>query len=451
MFQSHTPSNPILKRKSVFLSPPLRRLLTPSELISRITSHKHVFKGRRTDDLKTNLQRFKVVLNFNRRRGSASSDGETSGEWPSPEVQHKEPRHIAAVNGLFAALGSDALATRGSESSDSSTLSRTASSTSTSALQLTKAYLESCSDFGVVETIPPSTYNVGDTAKNANEPLAPIPVSSDSTPRIFLQKDQPVYTLTSSVSGTTYTMTGLIGRGSFGDVVRAVTNTGEKVAIKINRKPELPAEAAFDHDGFSPDLASPEDSEGALQEECIMHERDILVRIAELNASTGERSFLVGLHECFQDDRNVYFVMPLCSSNVGAHLSVSTQKLNTMQLRIWAAELLLGLESLHKLNIVHRDLKPENILINSTGHLVIADFGLSAMFLADDKHPSHTTPFSAKKMYDLYGTPGYFAPEMCHSNMELDGYDSRIDILSFSWRWPQEYGPWAPQMEQRRC
>lgn len=45
--------------------------------------------------------------------------------------------------------------------------------------------------------------------------------------------------------------------------------------------------------------------------------------------------------------------------------------------RFYLAEIVLGLEALHNKGIVHRDLKPENILISSTGHIKLADFGLS--------------------------------------------------------------------------
>mmetsp|Transcript_17183 Transcript_17183/g.15068 ORF Transcript_17183/g.15068 Transcript_17183/m.15068 type:complete len:112 (+) Transcript_17183:592-927(+) len=47
--------------------------------------------------------------------------------------------------------------------------------------------------------------------------------------------------------------------------------------------------------------------------------------------------------------------------------------------RFYIAEVILALDSLHKLGIVHRDLKPDNILIDKTGHTKLADFGLSEL------------------------------------------------------------------------
>ncbi len=54
-------------------------------------------------------------------------------------------------------------------------------------------------------------------------------------------------------------------------------------------------------------------------------------------------------------------------------------RFNEDTVRFYAAEMLLGIEYLHKHNIIYRDLKPENILVDRNGHIKIADFGLSKM------------------------------------------------------------------------
>lgn len=41
------------------------------------------------------------------------------------------------------------------------------------------------------------------------------------------------------------------------------------------------------------------------------------------------------------------------------------------------AEVVLAIEQLHELEIIYRDIKLENILLDSDGHIVVTDFGLS--------------------------------------------------------------------------
>jgi len=50
--------------------------------------------------------------------------------------------------------------------------------------------------------------------------------------------------------------------------------------------------------------------------------------------------------------------------------------LTETEARFYAAELVLAIESCHKLNCIHRDLKPDNVLIGIDGHIKLSDFGL---------------------------------------------------------------------------
>ena len=84
--------------------------------------------------------------------------------------------------------------------------------------------------------------------------------------------------------------------------------------------------------------------------------------------------------------------------------------------RIYAAEVLLALEDLHKRDIIFRDLKPDNVVLDEDGHAMLTDFGLSKEGVLDN--------ISSKS---FCGSVAYLAPEM----LRKSGHGKSVDWYLF--------------------
>ncbi|OWZ15208.1 CAMK/CAMKL protein kinase [Phytophthora megakarya] len=106
--------------------------------------------------------------------------------------------------------------------------------------------------------------------------------------------------------------------------------------------------------------------------------------------------------------------------------------------RTYFTQLLAGVRYCHQLGIVHRDLKPENLLLSDSDVLKIADFGLSAHFIAavssgasTDDHDNNgdsgitnlLAPSRFRRLNSIVGSPHYVAPEVLQNARY--GYDGR--------------------------
>ena len=102
----------------------------------------------------------------------------------------------------------------------------------------------------------------------------------------------------------------------------------------------------------------------------VQTEKDIL----SLN---NDNIWITQLRYSFIDNKHLYLIMDYCPGGDLMNYLIRRDLLEESEARFYIAEIILCVDSLHKMNCIHRDLKPDNILIGEDGHLKLSDFGLS--------------------------------------------------------------------------
>ena len=222
----------------------------------------------------------------------------------------------------------------------------------------------------------------------------------------------------------------IIGKGAFGEVrvCRYIPND-DIVAIKKMKKEEMHKKNQVLH---------------------VRAERDVL--------SEAKNEWIVDLKFSFQDQNYLYLGMEFIPGGDLMTLLMARDILPEQEAKFYAAEIVMAIESVHKLDCIHRDLKPDNVLIDSNGHIKLSDFGLSKKLDIKNIYPniqnennnninnnninkngkivSYAQQFSQFKSmknkkrrefaFSTVGTPDYIAPEVIRQK----GYGQEIDWWS---------------------
>ncbi|CAD8059539.1 unnamed protein product [Paramecium sonneborni] len=98
---------------------------------------------------------------------------------------------------------------------------------------------------------------------------------------------------------------------------------------------------------------------------------------------------------------------------------INKVRLDEPNVRIYARQILEGIEYLHQNKVIHRDIKAANILVDSDGTIKLSDFGTSKVLESEE-----TLILQNKS---LKGTPYWMAPEVC----QLKPASFESDIWSF--------------------
>ena len=176
----------------------------------------------------------------------------------------------------------------------------------------------------------------------------------------------------------------LLGEGSFGEVYLVEKKDNHKLfAMKIIAKDKIIAEDLVRY---------------------AITERNVM--------STIKHPFIVSLCYAFQTQTKLYLIEDYCSGGSLKNFLIEERKFTEERSRIYISEILLALEELHSNDIIYRDLKPENVVIDSGGHALLTDFGLSKEDVME-KDSAHS----------FCGSVSYLAPEM----LKRTGHGKAVD------------------------
>ena len=123
-------------------------------------------------------------------------------------------------------------------------------------------------------------------------------------------------------------------------------------------------------------------------------EKDIL-------SINNDNIWITQLSFSFIDNHFLYLIMEYCPGGDLMSYLISRDTLEEKEARFYIAEIILCVDSLHKMNCIHRDLKPDNILIGRDGHIKLSDFGLS--FISREKLFPFTENKNEKIISNLFG------------------------------------------------
>lgn len=177
-----------------------------------------------------------------------------------------------------------------------------------------------------------------------------------------------------------YTIQRAAGRGGFGEVYYAVSDSGREVALKVVQGYEQ-----IELRGIT---------------QCMNLKSPYLVSIFDVKYNEQGRPFVIME---FVSGPNLRQMMDECPAGLG-----------TQKAAFFLREISKGLQYLHDCGIVHRDLKPGNVFFEN-GYVKIGDYGLSKA-ISTSQHSGQTV---------TVGTVHYMAPEIGAGK-----YDRSIDIYA---------------------
>jgi WD40 repeat protein len=244
-----------------------------------------------------------------------------------------------------------------------------------------------------LENGPPTPKNLVNSM-SSNGSMASQSTEAPASPMIDSAPPTPVSDLPALQESFHWRKGELIGSGAFGRVYKGLLDNGEFIAVK-----EL-------------DLPDYVDAKTEMQYRSFKQEEELLKSLQHPN--------IVKFLGSQTEKNKIYVFLELVEGgSISSIIAKYGGGLGEQLTRVYARQILMGLDYLHSNKIIHRDIKGANILVNTKGVVKVADFGASKTLQGVVSRDN-----LAKSMS---GTPYFMAPEVFKS----EGYSTPADVWSF--------------------
>ena len=214
----------------------------------------------------------------------------------------------------------------------------------------------------------------------------------------------PEFSVKGEVTEADFEILDVISRGAFGHVIKVRKKPQQRTVVNENSKNSSIVE---DEQTYAMKIMW---KSQVIRDRALQQVKDEVT----IAMSCVDNPLIVKTWHYWQSKRFLYIITDFVENGELLSLWLKVHHFPERLVALYAVEMSLALDYLHRHGIIYRDIKMENILLDQRGHIQLIDFGLSKWLRMGERTGT------------ICGTIQYMAPEI----LSVEPYDHAVDWWS---------------------